>query len=83
MEKNIRTKNLKFPFDYIMALRVETFHRLLANQFLSALKEKFDPEVEDFEMDMRNWNGSFKMGELKKMLDKEFAQEGAMRLIGR
>ena len=30
---------------------------------------------------MRNWNGMFKMGDLKKQLNKEFAQEGAMRLL--
>lgn len=31
---------------------------------------------------MRNWNNLFQMKDLKKLLDKEFAQMGAMKLIG-
>ena len=32
-------------------------------------------------MDFRNWNGLFKMNELKKILDKELAQEGMMKML--
>jgi hypothetical protein len=31
---------------------------------------------------MRNWNGLFQMHSLKILLDKEFAQMGALKLIG-
>jgi len=32
-------------------------------------------------MDFRNWNSLFKMNELKKILDKELAQEGMMKML--
>ena len=35
----------------------------------------------DVEMDFRNWNALFKMNDLKKIPDKELAQEGMMKLL--
>lgn len=77
-EKLIGDKYVKFPFDFVMAKRVESFHRLM-REFVDALKQKLD-KLEEFELDMRNWNGLFHMRDLKKELDKAFAQDGVMKL---
>lgn len=63
-----------------MSERVRAFHRLII-AFVGDVQRNLE-NLEEFELDMRNWNGLFQMGDLKKLLDKEFAQMGALKLIG-
>lgn len=62
-----------------MRHRVERFHRKIA-KFIKEIKEKLSG-LEEFELDLRNWNALFQMSEMKKMLVNEFAQEGGARQI--
>jgi hypothetical protein len=53
-----------------MALRVKDFHVKFID-FMQAFHQQFEGLQEiDVEMDFRNWNGLFKMGDLKRILDK-------------
>jgi len=79
LEKEINDNFIKFPFDHVMALRVKAFHLLIIN-FMRKVQEELQ-KLDEIEIDLRNWNTLFQMNELKKLLDKEFAQEGVMRLL--
>jgi hypothetical protein len=57
-----------------MSQRIQAFHRSI-HSFVNEIVEKLG-KLEEFELDMCNWNGNFQMGELKKMLTKGFSQGG-------
>lgn len=64
-----------------MALRVTDFTKKFID-FMRIFHTQFEDLKEiDVEMDFRNWNSLFKMQELKKILDKELAQEGMMKML--
>lgn len=63
-----------------MGLRVEEFHNKMTN-FLIKLLEKMN-QLQEYHIDMRNWNGMFSMGGLKKILDsKKVANKEEFSLI--
>jgi hypothetical protein len=50
-----------------MQLRVDEFHKNMT-VFLGGLLYKL-PNIQEYHIDMRNWNGMFNMSGLKKQLD--------------
>jgi hypothetical protein len=57
----------KYPNEYITQLKVADFHKNMLN-FLGGLLLRL-PEVQEYHIDMRNWNSMFGMASLKKTLD--------------
>lgn len=48
-------------------MRVEAFHKKMA-EFLQGLLNQLQ-NAQEYHIDLRNWNGKFGMGNLKKILD--------------
>lgn len=58
---------VKYPVEFVMGLRVEEFHAQMAKFVLNLLNKM--TVVQDYHIDLRNWNGMFNMSGLKKLLD--------------
>ena len=66
-EEIVSERLVKYPVEFVMGLRVEEYHARMT-YFLSNLLVKMT-QLLDYHIDMRNWNGLFRMPGLKKTLD--------------
>lgn len=66
-EEIVSQRLVKYPVEFIMGLRVEEFHSKMT-AFLGNLLTKMT-QLNEYHIDMRNWNGMLSMPGLKKILD--------------
>jgi len=80
-EDIVSRKLVKYPNEYIAQLRVEDFHKNMTS-FLGGLLTKL-PHVQEYHIDLRNWNAMFGMPSLKKTLDTKVNSRQEFSLIRR
>jgi hypothetical protein len=66
-EALVSQRLVKYPVEFVTNARVEEYHTRMT-AFLSNLLVKL-AILNEYHIDMRNWNGLFSMGGLKKILD--------------
>jgi hypothetical protein len=80
-EEVVSKKLVKYPNEFTMQLRVDEFHKNMT-VFLGGLLYKL-PQIQEYHIDMRNWNGMFNMSSLKKQLDTRVNSKQEFSLIRR
>ena len=66
-EEIVSKRLVKYPVEYVQGLRVEQFHGRMTSFFGNLLVKMI--QLQDYHIDMRNWNSIFSMPGLKKTLD--------------
>lgn len=70
MKKNeeiVSQRLVKYPVEFITGRRVEEFHNKMTFFLINLLTKMSN--IQEYHIDMRNWNGMFGMSGLKKILD--------------